>query len=130
MVSEKIPEFARESALADIPVTILKMPDLIHHFGDASLSVQSASGSLAAESKLIFSTSEDIDLSNPVSFIVETHSGDSLMIGAFEPPYPEIKKNYSTGASPKDRHAITYTVTWPSIPIPVLGITSELLKAP
>lgn len=108
----------RSMSRAGISVPVLAVPELIPFFGRASLtSEESTSDPLKAKSTLTFNISTDPDIHEPKAFIAEDHQGQRWLMGAFEPPFPEIRKNNTTGSSPTDTKQVTVTVSWTHPPV-------------
>lgn len=109
----------RMLAAAGLPVAVDAQPEVIRHFGKAGLSGSLTPSSLSGSSKLSFSSASAIIPGAPVAFIAEDHNGSRWLIGAFEPPFPEIEQKFLSGVSPKDQARIDFSVSWQFPPVKV-----------
>lgn len=105
-----------------IPVITASVTD-ISFFGSAELSFSGGEGR-KQESTLKFSSSDGFPQED-ISFIVELRSHRRFVIGALEPPFPQIEISAETGAKPSDKSAVSYTVKWAGKPTRVSVFLSE-----
>lgn len=108
----------RSLSLSGEPVPVIAAPVTLNFHGKASLRYElDSSSQLRAKSELSFSTTEAVGTDAPLAFIAEDHRGRRFLIGAFEPPFPQVKQTVYTGASPSDTYAVSVTVSWPHAPM-------------
>lgn len=113
--------FARETYLSTGHYPVIASPQKLPSVRRASLASEEQSSGIGGKSTLTFTTDTPIPLDGPLAFIAETHiQGLRYLVGAFEPPFPLIKIEATTGSRPSDTAAATVTVTWPFPPIPTL----------
>ena len=118
----KLPSSIRESHLAGEEIFLYEpdeIPTRILTYGKSSLQSESKSGTPGGTATLTFHTSEQLDTSEPLAFFAVTHEGVTKLIGAWEPPFPEITQTSDTGDAPSSTRGVTVTVKWSYLPVPV-----------
>lgn len=110
-----------------IPVITASVTD-ISFFGSAELSFSGGKGR-KQESSLKFSSSDSFPLED-ISFIVELRSRRRYLIGALEPPFPQVEVSADAGAKPSDKSAVSFTVKWAGKPARVSVFLAEDRKLP
>ena len=81
-----------ERYLCGLPVSISATKTAIALVGDAecTLDAEFECNSYIEECQLEFSTTDDIDNSVPIAFVVTDANGASYLIGVKEKPYPQV----------------------------------------
>lgn len=120
-----LPAEIRDSHLAGEEIFIDEPPSLIPIHGKASLQAEEKSGSISGKTQLTFHTTLPIDIREPLAFFAYTHEGRILLLGAWEPPFPEITQTADTGETPSSQRSITITAKWSSLPIPVTFLSDD-----
>lgn len=116
-----LPRSIRETHLAGDELFLAdeEIPTRILTYGKSSLQSESKSGTPGGTATLTFHTSEQLDTSEPLAFFAVTHEGATKLIGAWEPPFPEITLISDTGDAPSSTRGVTVTVKWSYLPVPV-----------
>ena len=92
-----VPLFAMEKAIAGIPVGIMVKPAPVTHYGKASCDTESEydNGSYLEKVTLQFETTDRIDTSSPLAFVIHDANSRSFLIGCREAQFPVIEINKS-----------------------------------
>ena len=92
-----VPLFAMEKALSGIPVGIMVKPSPVTLYGVASCEAESEydNASYLEKVTLQFETTDSIDTSSPLAFVVHDANKRTFLIGCREAPFPVIEINQS-----------------------------------
>ena len=92
-----VPLFAMEKAIAGIPVGIMAKPAYVTLYGIASYESESEydNASYLEKVTLQFETTDSIDTSSPLAFVIHDANRRTFLIGCREAPFPVIEKNKS-----------------------------------
>ena len=92
-----VPLFAMEKALSGIPVGIMAKPSPVTLYGVTSCEAESEydNASYLEKVTLQFETTDSIDTSSPLAFVVHDANRRTFLIGCREAPYPVIEINKS-----------------------------------
>lgn len=116
-----LPNSVRLAQRAGISVPVAAVMTRLDPFGQATIRTENTRDGHTV--RLSFLSVIDLDLGLPLAFVARDRRGRLFLIGASEPPYPEVSKTDSSGTGSADRAAISYEIEWkhlPAIPLCVL----------
>lgn len=88
-----VPLFAMEKAISGIPVGIMATPSPVAHYGTATCETESEydNGSYLEKVTMQFETTDCIDVSAPLAFVIHDAHKKAFLIGCREAPYPVVE---------------------------------------